>query len=340
MSETSLFAQPVSTPTLESIAALISPEAFALLTRIGEAAADQQTSAYLIGGVIRDLALGIPSVDLDVMVMSDCSAFVKSLALLWPERFADFPPVGKPVVYEKYKTAKLFFRSALPPGITQLDFSMARAERFDAPAAVPAIAPGTLESDLARRDFSVNAMALPLSGSNGALIDHANGLSDLQRGVLRVLHDRSFVDDPARMIRAVRFQTRFGFALEVRTRELFTQALGAQYLTQLQPARLFDEFRKSLQEPNPQTLLSLDTCGILRQISPEAAGFDHARFIQLYTASFLQLPDETQHWHRMLGLLGVLLGGETLERFLVRFKRPIVETTAIIKVVRSVPDVH
>jgi tRNA nucleotidyltransferase (CCA-adding enzyme) len=172
------------------------------LERLREAAAG--AALYLVGGAVRDLLLGRPRGDVDIVVEGDAVEVARRLG-------------GEPVEHERFSTAKATL------GELELDLASARAESYPAPGALPEVRPAGLKDDLARRDFTINAMAVPLQGE-AELIDPHGGRSDLRAGLLRVLHDRSFVDDPTRALRAARYAGRFGFELEPRTAELLRGA--------------------------------------------------------------------------------------------------------------------
>jgi tRNA nucleotidyltransferase (CCA-adding enzyme) len=159
---------------------------------------------YLVGGAVRDLLLGRPRGDVDVVVEGDAPAVARRLG-------------GDAIEHQRFSTAK----AAL--GEVEIDLASARAESYPKPGALPEVRPAGLLEDLARRDFTVNAMALPLQGEP-QLIDPHSGRPDLQAGLLRVLHERSFVDDPTRALRAARYAARFDFELERRTAELLREA--------------------------------------------------------------------------------------------------------------------
>jgi tRNA nucleotidyltransferase (CCA-adding enzyme) len=172
------------------------------LDRLREAAAG--TPIHLVGGAVRDLLLGRPRTDVDVVVEGDAAELARRLG-------------GDPVEHERFSTAKARL------GEVEVDLASARSETYPAPGALPAVKPAGLEEDLARRDFTINAMAIPLQG-DPRLIDPHSGRTDLDSGLLRVLHDGSFIDDPTRALRAARYAARFGFELEPRTAELLRAA--------------------------------------------------------------------------------------------------------------------
>jgi tRNA nucleotidyltransferase (CCA-adding enzyme) len=160
---------------------------------------------YLVGGAVRDLLLGRDRADVDLVVVGDAAALAAKLG-------------AETVEHERFATAK----AALDGH--EVDIATARSETYSQPGALPEVAPAAeIETDLTRRDFTINAMALPLQGEP-RLVDPREGRVDLEAGLLRVLHERSFVDDPTRALRAARYASRFGFELEGETAVLLRRA--------------------------------------------------------------------------------------------------------------------
>jgi tRNA nucleotidyltransferase (CCA-adding enzyme) len=160
---------------------------------------------YLVGGAVRDLLLGQPRADVDLVVEGDAAALAARLG-------------GAAAEHERFGTVKV------EVGGHEVDIASARTETYPAPGALPVVAPAdSVEVDLDRRDFTINALAIPLAGEP-RLIDPFGGREDLEAGLLRVLHERSFEDDPTRAIRAARYGSRFGFTLEPLTYELLRRS--------------------------------------------------------------------------------------------------------------------
>jgi tRNA nucleotidyltransferase (CCA-adding enzyme) len=159
---------------------------------------------YLVGGAVRDLLLGRDRADVDLMVEGDATALAAELG-------------GANSEHDRFGTVKVDVEGH------EVDIVGARTETYERPGALPTVTPAAdVKEDLARRDFTINAMAIPLQGEPH-LIDPHGGQGDLEQGLLRVLHDRSFVDDPTRAIRAARYASRFGFELEPRTEQLLRE---------------------------------------------------------------------------------------------------------------------
>jgi tRNA nucleotidyltransferase (CCA-adding enzyme) len=167
-------------------------------------AASDDTPVYLVGGALRDLLLGGPRGDIDLVVVGDAAELAAKLG-------------AETVEHERFATAKARV------GDHELDLATARVERYERPGALPLVEPAaSVEDDLGRRDFTVNAMALPLAGEP-RLIDPHGGRADLEAGRLRVLHPRSFLDDPTRALRAARYASRFGLRPEPETERLLRE---------------------------------------------------------------------------------------------------------------------
>jgi tRNA nucleotidyltransferase (CCA-adding enzyme) len=186
----------------------------------------------VVGGFVRDIWLGREPRELDLVVEGDAGALARALG-------------GEVVVHEPFGTA-----TATGPG-WRVDVAMARRERYPSPGALPQVEPAALEQDLERRDFTINAVAVTVEG--GELLAAQGALDDLERGLLRVLHARSFVDDPTRLLRLARYSTRLGFEVEPQTAGLAAQTdLGT-----LSGSRLGGELRLALAEPDPVGVLAL-----------------------------------------------------------------------------------
>lgn len=196
------------------------------------------SGAYLVGGFVRDLILGVSNLDLDIVIEGDGIKFA--------EEFAGHLN-AKLTLHRRFGTATVALRHGI-----KVDIATARKEFYPGPAHLPEVAPGSLKDDLARRDFSINAMAISLNRRDfGRLLDVFGGRQDLISGSVRVLHDLSFIDDPTRILRAVRFEKRYNFRIEPRTLKLLKQAAGLGMLKAVEPQRLRDELISMLKEDNP-----------------------------------------------------------------------------------------
>ncbi|MBI3505003.1 MAG: CCA tRNA nucleotidyltransferase [Proteobacteria bacterium] len=194
---------------------------------------------YVVGGPVRDWILKRPTKDLDLLVGGDAAPLAEWCRKRWG---------GELQAFGQFGTLRLIGAE----GGLRLDFVRARAESYPAPGALPVTRPGTLLEDLYRRDFALNAMAArPLSDSEAELVDPYDGARDLEAGVLRVLHPKSFIDDPTRLFRAARFSARFGMRLEPRTESLRKEAERERAVQRLSRERLRGELWRFLEERDP-----------------------------------------------------------------------------------------
>jgi tRNA nucleotidyltransferase (CCA-adding enzyme) len=183
---------------------------------------------YLVGGAVRDVLLGEKTFDVDIAVEGDAIAFARSLATALRGRFTP---------HEKFGTAIVQYGSD-----GRVDVVTTRTEHYASPAALPVVERARIRDDLQRRDFSINAMAVSLKRADfGRLVDPFEGRRDLEQGVIRVLHDLSFVDDPTRIFRAVRYEERYGFRLDDHSARLARECIERGVVGDLSSARLRDE---------------------------------------------------------------------------------------------------
>jgi len=210
---------------------------------------------FLAGGAVRDLLLGRPVRDVDLVVEGDASRFARGLA----ERLR--VPLRR---HERFDTATLSL-----PGGRSLDVAATRRERYGRSGALPETAPGApIAEDLERRDFTINALALEL-GRTPRLLDPLEGRKDLRRGLVRVLHARSFLDDPTRILRAVRYAARLGFRLAPSTRRWLVEAVEDGALDRISADRLRREVRLILEEPERgRAVLLMGRLGVDSAIHP------------------------------------------------------------------------
>ena len=238
-----------------------------LLTRLKQVAAtahEMNFTLYLVGGPVRDLLLGRPNFDLDLVVEGDAVALAERLAKTHG---------GRVHSHSRFGTAKWII--ADEPGLSTyagmhapgaLDLISARTEFYEYPTALPAVERSSIKLDLQRRDFTINTMAICLDPDRfGQLLDPFGGRQDLERGLIRVLHNFSFIEDPTRILRAVRFEQRFGFRIESRSAELVAGAVDL--LDNVSGDRLRHELFAILDEPEPERyLMRLQELGALAKI--------------------------------------------------------------------------
>jgi tRNA nucleotidyltransferase (CCA-adding enzyme) len=207
----------------------------------------ERAPAYLVGGVVRDLLLGGEVTDLDVAIEGNV------------ETLGDLPGFS-------LERDALFLTGRLEQGDVKIDVAQTRAESYPAPGALPEVRPASIADDLARRDFTLNAMAFPVSGDR-ELLDPHGGLDDLRAGLVRALHAGSFVDDPTRALRAARYAARFGFQLEPETARLLREA----DLSTVSEDRIEGELRRIAAEEDPAAALRLIVeWGVLPSLDPAA----------------------------------------------------------------------
>ncbi len=227
-----------------------------LLKTAGEVAEGLGFKAYAVGGFVRDLILGNENLDVDIVIEGDGIIFAKSLG----ERFG-----CKVRPYQRFKTAVLVF----PDGF-KVDVATARLEYYERPGALPTIEKSSIKLDLYRRDFTINTLAICLNPSNfGELLDFYGGLRDIKAKTIRVLHSLSFVEDPTRVFRAVRFEQRFGFAIGKHTMRLIKNAIRLELFKTVERRRFFVELKAILSEEDPVSIIKrLGELDLLRFIHP------------------------------------------------------------------------
>ena len=234
---------PVSRTIAPLIVEKLPPQVLSLLREIGQMAAKAHTQAFLVGGMVRDLLLGNPTVDLDVVIEGDAITLAKALARTTGATCA---------VHPRFGTATMTAADG-----TKVDFATARTEFYAHPAAYPTIENSSIQNDLYRRDFTINSMAISLAPQRfGTLLDFFGGLDDLQGRAIRVLHPLSFVEDPTRIYRAVRLEQRLGFVLEEGTERLIHLAVRKKLLYRLSGKRILGELLLILREERPLPALT------------------------------------------------------------------------------------
>jgi tRNA nucleotidyltransferase (CCA-adding enzyme) len=212
--------------------------------------------AYLVGGAVRDLLRGAGAVDLDVAMEGDARSAARALA----QRLG-----GRAREHERFGTA------TVEAGDLAFDVAATRREAYERPGALPTVEPAPLAEDLRRRDFSVNAMAVGLTGDDlGHLYDPHGGLDDLRAGIVRVLHERSFLDDPTRLLRALRYEARLDFAMDADTERLAREAAAEGALATVSGERTRDELVDMLGElDGPTAVERLAALGLDRALHPD-----------------------------------------------------------------------
>ncbi len=265
----------------------------AFLREAGDAAERRGERLCLVGGAVRDVLLGRETFDIDLLAEGDAIAIATEIAAENGARLT---------AHHRFGTA------ALKLDGFEVDIATARAESYAHPGALPSVRPGAIEDDLVRRDFSINALAVWLNPARfGEIIDPHGGLADLAARSVRVLHERSFADDPTRIWRAVRYEQRLGFTIETSTLLLLERDLPV--LKEITGTRLRHELELVLEEAEPeQALRRAAELGVLQQVHP-LLGFDRRRYGAFATAR----ERYARTAHLPLVYLGILAGGLTAE---------------------------
>jgi len=253
--------EPAPAADAESLAAEL--HALQQLQPISDAVAtlgDRIEGVYIVGGTLRDILLGEESFDIDIAVEGDAIAFARSLATALGGRFTP---------HEKFGTAIVSYGDG-----ERLDVVTTRTEFYDSPGALPTVERATLREDLRRRDFTINAMAASLKPAQfGRLVDPYDGRSDLEARVLRVLHNLSFIDDPTRIFRGIRYEARYNFRFDEHTSRLARGCIEMGLVGDLSSVRLRDELVQLLEDPGAQGGIErLGELGVDRAIHPHLRG--------------------------------------------------------------------
>ncbi len=256
----------------------------------------------MVGGGVRDLLLERPSLDLDLVVEGQAISLAQELAKAMGWEVVTHPHFG---------TAKISW------GNFHLDLATARCETYTRPGALPTVRPGTIEEDLFRRDFTINALAVNLAPAHfGELLDLYGGKKDLELGLVRVLHELSFQDDPTRILRGIRYEQRLGFRLEEKTEELARR--DSQVLELITGERLWRELELTLEEAQPEkSFLRMADLGVLQRVhvSLDFNGWLAGKFREARAKGLL---NPTLY----LGLLVSRLSEEEVESLIRRLKPP------------------
>jgi tRNA nucleotidyltransferase (CCA-adding enzyme) len=228
------------------------------------AASEPYDGVYLVGGTVRDILLGEPNFDVDIAVEGDAIGLARSVA----------DAIGGRVrAHSKFGTAVVVYGEE-----QRIDVVTARTEFYDAPAALPSVEHATIREDLFRRDFTINAMAVSLKGEDfGRLVDPFHGRRDLEAKRIRVLHNLSFIDDPTRIFRAIRYESRYGFRMDEHTQRLARGTIEMGLVGDLSSARLRDELTALLEEGDAgASILRLAELEAGRAIHPHLAADEEA----------------------------------------------------------------
>ena len=314
----------------------LSPARLALLKNIAHIAYEQSLALYIVGGFVRDLLLDRPSPDLDFVVEGNAISLAKKLQIQYG---------GNVVSHKRFGTAKwqiteikqmlakeLLSNNAINPEDfpDSIDLISARTEFYDYPTALPTVESSSIKLDLHRRDFSINTMALRLDNHHyGDLYDYWGGLNDLNHGFVRVLHSLSFVDDPTRMLRAVRFEQRFNFSIEKRTLQLMEEAHSL--LGEISGDRIRHEINLIFSEESAVKIIErLNELNLLKAIHPDLLW--NKNIATQMDRLFSSLPDEA--WD-ITGFLGNIPARQGLALLIWLSQLPLSTGKAVAKRLRA-----
>ncbi|MFH1676449.1 MAG: CBS domain-containing protein [bacterium] len=229
----------------KELIAKVSPEIHDIFLTASEIADNMAVPCHLVGGFVRDLALGkTKNIDIDLLIDGDGVEYAHKLADRYGAKIIENP---------RFRTAKIFLSEG-----RHVDVATAREEFYVRPGALPEVEAAGIWDDLVRRDFTINTLAIRLNSRRfGMLVDHFGGLEDLKAGLIRVLHTFSFVDDPTRILRALRFSARFDFKIEAQTHDLLKRAITEGRLDDVSPERIRGEILLALREEDIWKTLSL-----------------------------------------------------------------------------------
>ncbi|MEJ5330988.1 MAG: CBS domain-containing protein [Desulfobaccales bacterium] len=313
--EESQWAQPLRTKNIVGLMRERLPaRVLKLLEEAGRAAQELGFQAYAVGGFVRDLFLRQENLDIDLVIEGDAIVFARHFAARQNARAR---------VFQKFKTAVIIY----PDGF-KVDVATARTEYYEAPGALPVVEYSSIKMDLYRRDFSINTLAIKLNpGEFGTLLDFFGATRDLKERRLTVLHNLSFVEDPTRVFRAIRFEQRFHFRISKLTLNLIHNAVKNNFFDRLSGPRLFHELKLILEEENPLPAIArLAELDLLKPIHPRLV-YDEATKAMLerlqavlswYDLSYLEEPFEK--W--LVYFLGLVepLNRDELEEMMARFR--------------------
>ncbi|MBF0321128.1 MAG: CBS domain-containing protein [Nitrospirae bacterium] len=278
-------------PTGRSVATIMRERfpayVYKILQTAAEVAEETGVTAYLVGGSVRDLLRGEQNLDIDIVIEGSGIGFASALGKILK---------GKVKTHERFQTAKIFEIKAYDCDDFSIDIATARTEYYESPAALPHIEMSSIKKDLYRRDFTINTLAVYLNKRDfGRLIDFFGAQRDLKERTIRVLHNLSFIEDPTRAYRAMRFSERFDFRISKHTERLIKTAIRLNLFEKLSGTRLYDELLLIFMEADPiKALKRLDRYKLLSAIHPGL------RFTREAAATMFQRVRETVSWYNLL----------------------------------------
>jgi tRNA nucleotidyltransferase (CCA-adding enzyme) len=281
-----------------------------------------------VGGTVRDILLGEPNFDVDIVVEGDAISLARALA----DELG-----GRVRAHDKFGTAVVLYGDD-----ERVDVVTSRTESYASPGALPAVSPGSIEDDLFRRDFTINAMAVSLQGNElGRLVDPFAGQGDLQAGRIRVLHDRSFLDDPTRIFRAIRYENRYGFRMDEHTASLAHDTVALGHVHDLSGARMREELIALFEEGDvDHSIPRLAELGLEQAIHHHAAADEEAarltqRLRELNERYGLRIPS----WRLGLTALGRKLPADEIQEWLDGLKVRRRDADQIAKAIADAPRI-
>jgi tRNA nucleotidyltransferase (CCA-adding enzyme) len=281
------------------------PELVNLMWVAGEMANSRGEKLYLVGGVVRDLLMGQPNFDLDLVVEGSAIELAQQLKGI---------DKGKITTHPRFNTAKLQWQK------WSIDLATARSETYEKPGALPAVTPGPIDQDLSRRDFTINAMAICLNpGDYGQLVDPHGGRDDLQAKRIRILHQKSFIDDATRIWRALRYEQRLGFHLERSTQTLLQRDVAR--LETISADRIRYEIECIFKEKYPEKVFNrAGELGVLASLYPSLAGGGDLK--EKFEKARRECSPDAPSFDLYLALLAYPLTADEIEQLISRLNLP------------------
>ena len=269
---------------------IYSEEELSIFEKISSAADTLQMPAYIIGGYVRDKILNRPDKDIDIVCLGDGI----ELAAKTAEKFNPKPPVS---FFKNFGTAQIKVASKFNDANYEIEFVGARKESYQSESRKPDVLPGSLDEDRMRRDFTINTLAISLNKKDfGAIIDPLNGREDISNKIIRtpLPPDQTFIDDPLRMMRAIRFATQLNFEISPETFEAIKN--NASRIKIVSGERIIDEINKIVMTPKPSAgFILLDKAGLLKLIFPQ--------FLQLKGAEYIDGKGHKDNFYHTLQVL-------------------------------------
>jgi tRNA nucleotidyltransferase (CCA-adding enzyme) len=281
-----------------------------LLEKISQVADQFSMPVFAVGGFVRDLLLNISNKDIDIAVEGDGILFASRLA----EELG-----GKITTHEKFGTAVVLF-----PDGNRIDVAMTRLEFYAHPAALPTVKQSSIKSDLHRRDFTINSLAVKLNEEDAfCLLDFLNGERDIKNKKIDVLHDSSFIEDPCRLFRAIRFEQRYDFRIGRQTEALMREAIKKRLVDSLSGTRFLNEMILILKENHPlKYILRMKELGLLQFVSPQMMDTQALKNIPIVLSGIesISLPEEPEIWYVYFLSLLYCLDEESFAQTAKRFQ--------------------